>query len=193
MSGFDQSNYVDVKERIQRFYADFPHGSLQCKAWDVIEVGDATFIYYEAVAYREPYDPRPAHGTAWEPVPGPTNFTKDSELMNAETAAWGRAIASLGIATDKAIASRQEAIRMEARGEEPIPKDRAVVIYRAWQGSGLNFTALSLHMGAVGAIAPKTEDDVELSNSFQALTPAQADALERIFKAEGQTKQQAAA
>jgi hypothetical protein len=56
---------------------------------------------------------------AWEPFPGPTPYTKDSELMNAETAAWGRAIVAVGLAANKTIASRQE---VEARvGPLPSP------------------------------------------------------------------------
>src|SRR5205823_6134471 len=48
-------------------------------------------------------------GIAWEPFPGPTPFTKDSELMNAETSAWGRAIVAVGIvAKGEKVASRSE-------------------------------------------------------------------------------------
>jgi hypothetical protein len=100
--------YVDVAERIRQFKERWPNGSLQSRRDPfVMEVGDRTFIAYCAAAYRTEDDPRPGIGWAWEPVPGPTPFTKDSELMNAETSAWGRAIVALGFETKK-IASAEE-------------------------------------------------------------------------------------
>lgn len=103
------TGYIEVGERIQLFYAKFPEGSLVAHHKPFVEtVGDKTFIVYCAAAYRTPDDPRPGIGYAWEPVPGPTPFTKDSELMNAETSAWGRAIAALGFETREHIASREE-------------------------------------------------------------------------------------
>jgi hypothetical protein len=111
-------DYVEVGVRIQQFYERYPEGSLQ--AWrepQLFYVGERTFIAYTAAAYRTPDDPRPGIGIAWEPVPGPTSFTKDSELQNAETSAWGRAIAALGFETKRGIASREE---VQARRQEPV-------------------------------------------------------------------------
>src|SRR5580765_2100371 len=92
------ADYVDVAERIRLFIDRYPDGSLtQHTAPYLLNVGERVFMVYTAAAYRTPDDQRPGIGTAWEPVPGPTQFTRDSELMNAETAAWGRAIVALGI------------------------------------------------------------------------------------------------
>lgn len=111
----DLSDYVDVPTRIAEFKTKFPEGSLQselhrleggwlCKAW----------------AYRTPDDVRPGIGHAFEPVPGKTPFTRDSEAMNAETSAWGRAIVALGFET-KHIASANEV----AAREEPKARPKA--------------------------------------------------------------------
>jgi len=101
-------DYVDVAERIRQFKERYPEGSLQSlikpKRW---YFGEQIYVVYCAAAYRTPDDPRPGIGWAWEPVPGPTPFTRDSELMNAETSAWGRAIVALGFETKK-IASANE-------------------------------------------------------------------------------------
>src|SRR5215469_7981648 len=119
---FDQRNlddYVDVAERITEFYDRYPEGSLSAgpDCWRIVQVegwdknGDhvmQTFIAYTATAYRWLDDPRPGVGVAWEVFPGRTPYTRGSELMNAETSAWGRALAALGIATKRGIASRQE-------------------------------------------------------------------------------------
>ena len=71
-----------------------------------------------------PHTRRPAavRGTAWEPIPGPTPYTKDSELMNAETAAWGRAIIAAGIPSKKIASSQEVQARQEPKGEEPRTK-----------------------------------------------------------------------
>jgi hypothetical protein len=108
MSKPNMNDYVDVAERIRVFYVAHPKGSLKSGSEPrVIEINGKAFIAYHAQAFRHPDDPCPTDGWAWEPVPGPTNFTKDSELMNAETSAWGRAIAALGFETKK-IASANE-------------------------------------------------------------------------------------
>ena len=123
---FDDSalkDYVDVATRIAEFRKLYPHGSLQpadpAKPWEqaiVNGVGKdgkpfaATMIVYTAAAYRTPDDPRPGIGVAWEPFPGRTPYTLGSELMNAETSAWGRAIvAALAADTRKGVASQDEA------------------------------------------------------------------------------------
>jgi hypothetical protein len=110
---FDLSDYVDVRARIQMFKDKYPTGTLQPanlnEPFKVVQIGDKSFIAYTACAYRTPDDPRPGVGVAWEPVPGRTPYTKDSELMNAETSSWGRAIIAV-LAVDRLnqIASAEE-------------------------------------------------------------------------------------
>ena len=107
-------DYVDVATRVGEFRAKHPEGSLQQLALEFREFGGKQWVIYTAAAYRTADDPRPGMGTAWEPVPGPTPFTRDSELQNAETAAWGRAlVAVLAVDTKRGIASAQE-IRNDA-------------------------------------------------------------------------------
>ena len=119
MAGFDLDSYVDVAERITEFYARYENGRLVSdEAPSVVTAGGKDFVVLHARAYRSPDDLLPGDGWAWEPVPGPTQFTKDSELMNVQTAAWGRAIVALGFATKK-IASAQEV----RNRQQPTAKD----------------------------------------------------------------------
>lgn len=119
MTGFNTDEYVDVAQRIHDFYKRYPEGRLVTSDWEMVRSGDREFILCHAKAFRTPDDPLPGDGLAWEPVPGPTTFTKDSELMNAQTAAWGRAIVALGFETKK-IASKQEVqARQNGDGHEP--------------------------------------------------------------------------
>jgi hypothetical protein len=120
VSGFAEG-YVDVAARIEEFYAKHPEGSLQMDPPEWVEVNGEMFIMGRAHAYRNPQDPRPGIGTAWEPVPGRTPYTKGSEVMNLETSAWGRALAALGIATRNGIATAQEVSGAEGRRAEPGP------------------------------------------------------------------------
>ena len=101
--------YKDVAERIVEFRDKYPNGSLVQVALEFVrDFGGKDWVVYTAAAYRTPDDTRPGIGTAWEPVPGPTNFTRDSETQNAETAAWGRAMVATLAVDAKIIASRQE-------------------------------------------------------------------------------------
>lgn len=112
-------DYIDVAARIVEFRTKHPEGSLQQVALDFREFADKCWVVYTAAAYRTPDDMRPGIGTAWEQVPGKTNFTRDSELQNAETAAWGRAIvAAMAADTSRAIASAEE-VRNRRAADEP--------------------------------------------------------------------------
>lgn len=139
LMAFDLDGYVDVAERIGIFREKYPEGSLQpadlSRPFWIEEVGGRSFVCYAAAAYRTPDDPRPGIGVAWEPFPGPTPYTKDSEAMNAETSAWGRAIvASLAADTQK-IASAQE-VRNRQADSANTPADGAGVPASSRPASG---------------------------------------------------------
>jgi hypothetical protein len=133
MAGFSMDDYIDVAERVQNFKDEFPDGSLQRLEWELKQVGNQVFVVYTAAAYRTPDDPRPGMGTAWEPFPGTTPYTRNSELMNAETAAWGRAIVALGLTSNRKLASRQEVrARREEQQQVPQPPKSDVTEAMPW-------------------------------------------------------------
>ena len=120
----DLDDYKTVPERIAEFRAKHPHGSLRPlnpeRPYWVAELGGHTFIVYAAAAYRGEDDHLPGIGLAWEPFPGQTPYTRNSELMNAETSAWGRAIvAALAADTSKSIASKDEVRNRQAERDQP--------------------------------------------------------------------------
>ena len=110
---FELDGYVDVPARIRAFAEKYPEGSLSSD-WTVVTLGDKTYIVVKAVANRYPNDPNPGVGHAAELYPGKTPYTRDSELMNAETSAWGRAIQALGFDFGK-VASTEEVKAARAR------------------------------------------------------------------------------
>jgi hypothetical protein len=112
----DLGSYNTVADRMREFFDRYPEGCLRPAApWRVEQIGDKAFVVFEAAAYRTAGDPNPGVGTAWEPFPGRTQFTRDSELMNAETSAWGRAILAVGAAdTRKGVSSAEEVRNRQA-------------------------------------------------------------------------------
>lgn len=112
-------DYVDVAERIGEFRERHPAGTLR-GTFQMLEVGGQAIVAYRAEAFRTPDDQAPGVGSAWELVPGRTPFTRGSELQNAETSAWGRAIIAVGAADAKrGIASRQEVANARAQRNAP--------------------------------------------------------------------------
>lgn len=134
---FELGDYVDVAARIAEFREKHPDGSLQpanpSEPYRVERIGDDTYIVVVAAAYRTPDDPRPGIGMAYEPYPGRTPYTRGSELQNAETSAWGRAIvAALAADTRRGIASAEEVRNRRAeRGELPQRPDPAQIVANA--------------------------------------------------------------
>lgn len=118
-------DYVEVADRIAQFKGLYPNGSLQpadpAQPYRIEQVGSDIVITYTAAAYREPDDPRPGIGVASEPYPGKTPYTKGSELMNAETSAWGRAIVAVGIPTKRVASANEVRNRTAERGDAPAP------------------------------------------------------------------------
>ena len=130
---FDLSDYVDVAERISILREKYPNASLQplnhAHPYTIETIGDSVFVVYTAACYRSPDDPTPGVGTAWEPFPGRTPYTKDSEVMVAETSAWGRAIvAALAADTKRGVASQEEVRnrQTDSRPSAPRPQSGAL-------------------------------------------------------------------
>lgn len=133
------TEYVDVATRIADFRHKYPEGRLRQKDIQFLEFANKHWVVYTAEAWRTADDPAPAQGTAWEPVPGPTNFTRDSELQNAETAAWGRAIvAAMASDTKDGVASREE-VRNRQRDEQLEAEDRRKKDLQDWANKLLAF------------------------------------------------------
>jgi hypothetical protein len=108
-------DYVTVADRITAFYKAYPEGSLQSV---IVELTDKRVVV-RGEAYRNAEDPRPGVGHSALAIPGATPYTRGSEIENAETSAWGRAIAALGFETKAGIASRDE-IDMKATAQSHV-------------------------------------------------------------------------
>lgn len=123
---FELGDYVEVKDRIKLFYELYGQGRLVTDEVVLTNEPDGVpRVMVKALAYRTPDDPLPGTGYSWLQLPGATPYTRGSEVENAETSAWGRAIGSLGILIDRSIASAQEV--QNKQDETPrAPLDRPV-------------------------------------------------------------------
>lgn len=97
-------DYVGVHERIDKFLEKYPDGRIQTAIAHLSE----SLVVMQATVYRDAGDERPIVAHSQLGIPGKTNFTRDSEVENAETSAVGRALAFMGFETKKGIASREE-------------------------------------------------------------------------------------
>ena len=88
----DLSNYVDVPTRFAMALERWPELRIMENRPEIITIGDKVFISVTMQAWRTPDDPIPAQATCFEPFPGKTSFTRDSEQMNASTSALGRVL-----------------------------------------------------------------------------------------------------
>jgi hypothetical protein len=170
---YDISDYVDVKTRLELFYAKYPEGSIQFEFMGVMP-GNEEFIWGIAKAYRWLSDTLPATGTCSELAQGKTAFTRGSELANLETSAIGRAIGALGIGLGKSMASKQEVNSAKARQvipaaaevdpwREEVEEDNGVDVPKCMHGkmnrktgtnkeTGVPFAGWVCHLGKCKAI-----------------------------------------
>lgn len=116
MAAPDLSGYVPVVERLQRALAAYPELRIVEQPARIVELGDRLFIVASLTVYRSPEDPLPTSAEAWEPFPGRTPYTRDSEAANAATSALGRALGYMGYGLTASIASADE---IRARVDEP--------------------------------------------------------------------------
>jgi hypothetical protein len=128
-------DYNEVADRVAQFNEDYEAGrivtSIVAHQVNVDEVVDrkrndrsyrqplaSGYVVVRAEVYRGAEDTLPAGtGHSWMLVPGTTQYTRDSELENAETSAIGRALATLGYYAKGQFASTQE-IRAKKGNED---------------------------------------------------------------------------
>jgi hypothetical protein len=112
---FDLSEYVDVKSRLKSALIKYPTLTITELPPRIIDLPDGkTFIEAGVIVGRDPDDPKPVQAHCWEPYPGRTPFTKDSEQANAATSALGRALGYMGFGIDLSLASFNEVRNRQA-------------------------------------------------------------------------------
>jgi hypothetical protein len=182
--------YVDVAERIRQLREKHPEAVLRpynpAEPFKIMEIGGREFIVYTAACFRSPDDPMPAVAVAAEPAVGKTNFTRDSEVMNAETSAWGRAIVACLAADTQKIASMEEVrnrqVEHPAAGA-PKPQTREEYIAAA-QAKSDAMVAAQTDRAVVGSKArpPQSQEAVVTPIKAGAMTEAQSKLMAKLIR-----------
>lgn len=141
-----ENGYVMVAERHAKFIEEHPDGVIinNMRSHQVHEDGTG-YVIMECQIWKKRADADGGKmpdgvGHAGMPIPGPTSFTKNSEVENAETSALGRALAMIGYHPKESLASEDE-ITMKsgsaparraavAPSDEVTPADKAKLM--AW-------------------------------------------------------------
>jgi hypothetical protein len=92
---FDLSNYTTVNDRLIELFQRYPEARIQNSVPKIVVFDDREWWLVTTTIWRSPEDQLPCVASAAEPK-GHTSFTKDSEMMNAETSSLGRCILLIG-------------------------------------------------------------------------------------------------
>lgn len=177
------TDYIQVDERIQKFLDKWPEGRLQSELIDYHvdgrgKVGNTDvlvgWVLIKAYAYRTPDDPLPGIGYSSLVMPGGTPYTRNSELENCETSAWGRAIAATGIEVRRGIASAEEVANKES--DE-----------KGYEAYSVNITSSDAEAPAKGghqksASRPQITQIIELGKGFDLDAPILAKVVSKILE-----------
>jgi hypothetical protein len=115
---FDIGDYVDVKTRLKQALDKFPDLRISESAPSLVSVADRGFIQTSVTVWRDAGDLMPTQAYNWEPFPGRTPYTKDSEQQNSSTSALGRSLGYMGFGIETSIASANE-VRARRDTTEP--------------------------------------------------------------------------
>jgi hypothetical protein len=113
---FNPEEYITVHERVEKFYAKYPHGRITTTILEHdLETG---FILMRAEVFRNSDDALPAAtGHAYE-IKSSGHVQQGSYVEVCETSSVGRALAMLGFEVRRGIASREE-MQKAARKQSP--------------------------------------------------------------------------
>ena len=114
--------YIDVPSRLGMALIKFPELRVTESNPVIVKVGDAMFVQVTTTVWRTPDDPIPCRATAWEPIPGASNFTRNSEMMNASTSALGRALGLMGLGLRGSISTADE-VHHRQQDRSPVRTD----------------------------------------------------------------------
>ena len=118
---WDLKDYVDVPARLKMLAEKFPDVRIVEFEPRIKQIGDKIYIEVKVQAWRSPDDQHPAIAYCWEPFPGDTPYTRDSEQMNAATSALGRLCAIMLPGAFAKQASANEVLHRAGPPRKPVP------------------------------------------------------------------------
>jgi hypothetical protein len=174
---YDLGDYVDVKTRLTLALAKWPDLRVMEHEPKIVEMPDGrTFIQAAVTVWRDPADEMPSIAYCFEPYPGLTPYTKNSEQPNASTSALGRALGAMGIGISHALATANE-VRNRSAEKHPAADEHPVQQKpRAQAGSAMRGLATSrqreliAQMSAERGTEVETPDDLTYNDASDLIT-----------------------
>lgn len=175
------NDYVDVPHRLKMLADKFPDVRIVESEPVVRVVGDRTFIEVKVTAWRSPDDQHPAVAFCWEPFPGDTPYTRDSEQMNAATSALGRLVAVMLPGAFAKLASTNEVFH---RAGPPSKPNGPVPVV----GGGPDpWDDVPTHDDQLAAIVDREREKKKAANASSSITQPQMKMLGATAKRKGLT------
>jgi hypothetical protein len=137
-----EMGYITVAERLAAFTKEHPKGRI---ATQLVSITDTMAVVAAQVWKIRSDDagiPPDGTGLSSMPIPGPTSFTKNSEVENAETSAIGRALAAIGYLAKtedgKPRISSQEEITAKSGDDPEITQKQRGLLFKLAKESGID-------------------------------------------------------
>ena len=105
---WDSNGYIDCRTRLVAALKDWPDLRVVEETPEIVKIGERHFIQATVTLFRTVDDALPVRAYNFEPFPGKTNFTRDSEQQNSSTSALARALGYMGYGIERSIASFDE-------------------------------------------------------------------------------------
>lgn len=178
------NDYVDVPHRLKMLAEKFPDVRIVESEPAVRVLGNRTFIEVKVTAWRSPDDQHPAVAYCWEPFPGNTPYTRDSEQMNAATSALGRLVAVMLPGAFAKLASTNEVFHRAGPPSKPKHVGPVPVV-----GGGPDpWDDIPSHDEQVQAIVEREREKKKVASAGSAITQPQMKMLGATAKRKGLTQ-----
>ena len=133
---WDSNGYIDCRTRLVAALKDWPDLRVVEETPEIVKIGERHFIQATVTLFRTIDVALPVRAYNFEPFPGKTNFTRDSEQQNSATSALARALGYMGYGIERSIASFDE-----VRNRQPDEKPQRLTSEPVMTGSRLTVVA----------------------------------------------------
>lgn len=184
---WDSNGYIDCRTRLVAALKDWPDLRVVEETPEIVKIGERHFIQATVTLFRTIDDALPVRAYNFEPFPGKTNFTRDSEQQNSATSALARALGYMGYGIERSIASFDE-VRNRQPDENPQPMASKPIMTGAqmrvvaskpevpYRGEGASSVATEKQVNFIEALAKKSTESIA-GIDLQQLSVASANLL----------------
>jgi hypothetical protein len=184
---WDSNGYIDCRTRLVAALKDWPDLRVVEETPEIVKIGERHFIQATVTLFRTIDDALPVRAYNFEPFPGKTNFTRDSEQQNSATSALARALGYMGYGIERSIASFDE-VRNRQPDENPQPMTSKPIMTGPQmrvvaskpevphQGTGKSSVASEAQINFIEALAKKSTESIA-GIDLQQLSVASANLL----------------